>query len=115
LWVRRVEARTKRRSRASSCAKQAPKIAARIEGPLPADRTPLDPGENPSHSLTSALAVPHPRLTGSASDQPRSRHANERANRSGSSPEASRAWATMHVCSVSSLTMPRPNSSRWRR
>jgi len=38
-------------------ARAAPRIGARIAAPLPAEKTPLRSGENPSHSLRIARKV----------------------------------------------------------
>ena len=83
-----------------------------MAGPLPAEKTPLRWLGNPSHSLRTALNVANPMPAGRPSNQNRKRHARLFANVSTSPPETIRAWATIHACSVSSETMPFPNTNR---
>jgi hypothetical protein len=83
-----------------------PMIAARMAGPLPAEKTPLLSGENPSHNLTIARKVANPIPAGSPRSQKRNLPDNSRANPSTSPAESMSAWATMQVCSVSSETIP---------
>ena len=84
-------------------------------GPFPAEYTPLLPGGNPIHSFRIALAVALPTPAGKASSQKRNRHPSERANLSSSVGLTSSACPTKHVCSVSSLTIPRPSTNECRK
>jgi hypothetical protein len=72
------------------------------------------PGGKPHHIRTMARAVPIPAPAGSPASHHRSRRASETANCSASRGESSNAWPTRQVCSVSSITIPRPKISRWR-
>ena len=67
--------------------------------------------------FTMSLSHFHPSgvPAGKPRSQKRNRQARDRAKTSTSSGARSRAWPVMQVCSVSSLTMPRPNRKRWRR
>jgi hypothetical protein len=86
-----------------------------MTGPLPADQTPLRADGHPSQSFTTARRVARPVPAGKPRSQKRNRQARNRAKASTSSGARSRAWPVMQVCSVSSLTMPRPSRKRWRR
>jgi len=108
-----VEAATSGASAAVSVM-AAPRTAARIAGPLPAEKTPLRRGENPRHSFRIARSVARPSPAGIHSSQPRRLHASCVRKRSTSLPERHSACATRQLCSVSSDTMPRPNAKRCR-
>jgi len=90
----------------------APSTAARIAGPLPAEKTPLAAGGTPHHSLTAARSVARQVPAGRPSNHHRSPRAKCRTNAPGSPAEAISACATRQVCSVSSDTMPRPGK-KW--
>ena len=111
-WVSRVEARTNSRISVSSRERQRPMIPARIAGPFPAERTPLRSGGHPNHDLTSDRAVANPTPAGRRSNHQRSRRASDFANADASSGCSISASAVSHICSVSSLTMPRPLMNR---
>lgn len=61
------------------------------------------------------LAVAFPTPAGKASNQKRKRQASDSANFSASVGDTSSACPTMHVCSVSSLTIPRLNTNECRK
>ncbi len=78
-----------------------------MAGPFPADQTPARAGGKPIHNFRHAFAVAIPTPAGNPRNHHRNRHASDRAKRRGCPPLANKAWAVMHMCSVSSLTIPR--------
>jgi hypothetical protein len=85
LCVRREEARTWASIEPISSI-AAPRIAARIAGPLPAENTPAFSGDAPSHSLAPLRAVALPTPAGKDRIHHRSRIAKRPRNRSTSPP-----------------------------
>ena len=83
-----------------------PRTAARIAGPLPAERTPARAGGTPTHSLPHALSVAIPMPGGPARNQRRSPDASRRRNASTSPPANATASAVSPACSVSSDPHP---------
>ena len=114
VWVSRVPATTNASRRSGESAKNAPIGAARIAGPLPAERTPLLAGEKPSQRRTIERSVPSPIPAGKDRNHQRRLQAKRRAKASTEAGCASRAWLMNSVCSVSSLSIPRPAISRCR-
>jgi hypothetical protein len=80
-WVRRVWASVKERRVSGFSGKQAPIKAVRIQGPLPAEKTPDFCGGYPSQRRRMARAVAKPVPAGKPRSHQRSSEANARVKR----------------------------------
>ena len=85
-----------------------------MAAPFPAERTPDFDAGKPSHSLPIARAVLNPTPAGSAASHQRNWRPKSRCIAFKSSGCRRSAAISISVCSVSSLSMPRPMTNRCR-